>query len=122
MSYDIRQEKHYFLLTFSGVLDQESTIASYSSLLKNKNFSKTSHTIWDLRDATVEISFSELKDLASLVTKSAKQRSNKSKAAYIIIDPTDKAAIENYITATYQYPVEFKIFEHMSQAIKWLSI
>lgn len=120
MSYEIEEQERYFLLTFTGSVDKQSILSAYASLLQSKRFKQQTHTIWDLRNATAELSFIDIKELASSITASSEKRSNCSRSAYITVDPTDRATLQHYITATAHYPVEFKIFTGFSAARQWI--
>ncbi len=120
MSYEITQEKYYFVLIFTGSVDKESVLSAYTALLQNEHFKQETHTIWDIRKASAELSFVDIKELASSVTESSDERSNHSRCAYVVIDPTDKSTIQSYITATAHYPVEFRIFEDFEKAKNWV--
>lgn len=120
MSFQIVQKKGYFLLSFSEFSDKKKIDATYKALLKEENFSKDSHTIWDFRNSIVNLSINDINQIAESVTSSSNLRSDKARSAFLVTEPTDTTVLQTYVTATSHYPVEFKIFRDYELGIKWL--
>ena len=120
MNFKIRQSTGYFLLDYSGKVDLNTIVSAYSLLLKEEGFTKESHTLWDFRKATVDLSIEDIQQIAEAVTLSGEQRSHSARSAFIVSDPSDKTIIQTYVTATALYPVEFEIFDDFQSGKTWL--
>ncbi len=120
MTFKITEKDGYFLLTFLKIADRETIVVAYSSLLRHNNFTRESHTLWDMRDAMVDLSISDITKISAAVTQVREQRSEKARSVFLVTDPSDTVILQNYITATAHYPVEFKIFDDYQSGIKWL--
>ena len=68
----------------------------------------------------LDLSMADLRQIADAVTSSAEQRSGNAKSAFVSADATDKATLENYVTMTAHYPVEFEIFTNFDTAWRWV--
>jgi len=120
MSFEILDKEGYYLLEFSDKADLAILFESFTALLNKQDFNREWHTVWDFSTAIVELSIPDIQKLADNVGLSSKQRSSRARAAFITTDPTDQTVLENYITATARYPVEFKIFRDTQTAKLWL--
>lgn len=120
-NYTVTHHGHYFLIEYVEKADKESVIEAYAEVLNHPEFNLEAHTIWEFREAMVELSIPDIQEIAELVRLSSEKRSSNSKAAFIATDPSDRISLQNYITATAFYPVEFKLFETMKAAVNWLS-
>lgn len=120
MKFRIRQQADFYLLDFSGIVNKDFIIGAYSSLLKQNNFNIESQTLWDFRKSVVNLSINDINQIAQTVTSAGEQRSDRARSAFIVIDPSDTAILQTYITATAHYPVEFKIFDNYQSGSAWL--
>ena len=120
MSFEIRQKSGFYLLDFSQTVDKPLVIEAYSSLLKQDNFNRQSHTLWDFRESLLDLSIQDLNEIALAVTSAGEQRSNKARSVFVVSDPSDKTILQTYITATAHYPVEFRIFDNYQNGLVWL--
>lgn len=118
--YKIIQQSDYFLLNFSGQIELSTVMASYSALLQLPGFVSESHSIWNFEESMLNLSISDIHQLADGVTASAGRRSNDAKSAFVVSDPSDTVTLENYITLTSHYPVEFELFSNLRSAEKWI--
>jgi hypothetical protein len=120
-NYTVTHRGHYFLIKYVEKVDKETVIKAYAEVLNHPKFNLEAHTIWEFREAIVELSIPDIQELAELARSSSKKRSSNSKAGFIANDPSDRISLQNYITATALYPVEFKLFETMETAVNWLN-
>ncbi|TQV75239.1 hypothetical protein FLL45_09900 [Aliikangiella marina] len=120
MAFKIHQHRKYFLLKYSGRVDKDLIIQSYSGLFNEPNFNSESHTIWDFTQSVLDMSLEDIRNVAEAVVSVSNKRSNSARSAFIVTDPSDKAIIETYITETSRFPVEFEIFEDIREGESWL--
>jgi hypothetical protein len=120
-NYLITPKDSYFLINFIDKADKPSVIAAYAELINHDDFHLETHTIWDYSNAVVELTIPDIQEISELVRGSSDKRSSNAKAAFIATDPSDRISLQNYITATAFYPVEFMLFKDMRSALEWLS-
>lgn len=119
--YQITNNEGYFHLKFLAQVDLETIQCAYPDLLRHKDFTPESHTLWDFKDAIVLLSIPDMHVIANAVIDSAHRRADTAKSAFFVPDPHDAALLENYITLVAHYPVEFKIFSEWQQSVRWLA-
>jgi len=121
MNFTIEAHKHYHLIDFKGIVDKTAILESYAALLQSEGFSKTSNSLWDCRKSAIDLSYKDIKEIASMVSKASDQRSYDSKGAFVVIEASDSLLLRTYITETAHYPVEFRLFKSLTEAELWLA-
>jgi len=120
MSFKIHQKAGFYLLDFSQTVDKQLIFDAYSSLLKQDNFGRQSHSLWDFRDSLIDLSIQDINEIANAVTSTSDQRSSQARSVFVVSDPSDRAILQIYVTATAHYPVEFRIFDDYLKGVTWL--
>ena len=120
MSFKIHLKSDFYLLDFSKTVDKQLIMEAYSSLLKQSDFYRQTHTLWDFRESLVDLSIQDINEIANAVTSAGEQRSNRARSVFVVTDPSDTAILQTYVTATAHYPVEFQIFDNYQKGVDWL--
>ena len=120
MSFKIHLKSDFYLLDFSKTVDKQLIMEAYSSLLKQSDFDRQTHTLWDFRESLVDLSIQDINEIANAVTSAGEQRSNRARSVFVVTDPSDTAILQTYVTATAHYPVEFQIFDNYQKGVDWL--
>jgi len=118
LPFIIKENEKYFQIKWSGAITETSVIDCSKSIATFSDYPQKNR-IYDLRDATFEISGFSLAGIANFTQLVYPMDAKQSKAAIVVSPGLQKAIVEIFKDYESKLPYQIKIFYDQESAEEW---
>lgn len=124
MDYTVQRDNNlpYQTIKITGELKFEYFDKFYTDLIKNENWEKDKHVLWDLRQCNFDsLNSFNLESISYMISRHEPER-GKGKSAIVVTRNVDYGIARMFeLINENRFKFNFMIFKAMDEAIQWLS-
>ena len=122
MQYELdNSHDRYIRVTVTGILDRVVLMQATSELVNLPEYA-IKHALWDLREAAMGLTFSDLKEIVGVLRLYKPGRKDfADKSAILVPGRMNRAMADIFVSLARSLPFKYRVFSDVESALDYLS-